>query len=213
MLRVFSIFRSIQGESLYQGFPTGFVRLAGCPLHCRYCDSRVACESSGSEMSIEAVAKKVLSFGLPFSAVTGGEPLYQEETPALLTLLADRSRRVILETSGALDILEVDRRVHVVMDIKCPGSGMSDHIVLENLESLTELSHELKFVLSSMADFDWSLKFLEIHRLFDRELLFSPVWGLVNPADIAEWVLKSRITARVQLQLHKVIWPGAEEER
>ena len=213
MIRVFSIFKSVQGESTFQGMPCGFVRLAGCPLQCSYCDTRAACESDGKSTEISEVVQSVASLRVPLVEVTGGEPLAQEGTPALLTVLADQYGQVLLETSGAFQIKDLDPRVRVIMDIKCPGSGMSDRFLFENLEDLNGFGHELKFVVSSREDFDWATSFCISHDLLNREILISPVHRILDPSKLASWLIESRLNLRLQLQLHKVIWPDAEEER
>ncbi len=212
MLRVYSIFDSIQGESLYQGLPMTFIRLAGCPLSCLYCDTREACVSEGAPMSVDAIVNQTLRLEMPFVEVTGGEPLFQVETPTLLAVLAGHFDKVLLETSGAFPLYEVIPEVHVVMDIKCPDSGMSHHFLHQNLSFLENRDHELKFVISSQSDFDWSVDFCTSNHLLDREIVFSPVTSLVSASDLAQWILKRRLNTRLRIQLHKLLWPDATEE-
>jgi 7-carboxy-7-deazaguanine synthase len=190
-----------------------FVRLAGCPLNCRYCDTREACTAMGTSMSIDDIVRRSSSSSLPFIEVTGGEPLSQPETPDLLLELSRNFKKVLLETSGAFSVERVPPEVHIVMDVKCPGSGMSDRLFADNLALLSGRDHELKFVVSSRDDFNWSVSFIDQYRLFDRHNVFSPVWGLVNPDDLARWILESGSDVRLVLQLHKVIWPDAKGER
>ena len=213
-LRVFSIFTSIQGESTRQGRPCTFVRLAGCPFSCTYCDTREACESSGEPMSVPAIASEVVAQGLGLVEVTGGEPLAQPGTPALISALADVGLEVLLETSGALPIHELDHRVRVIVDIKTPGSGMHDRMLVANYDRLDPDRHELKLVITGRGDFDWSLQFLVERKLEGLvEILFSPARGWVDAADLAGWLIESRFRGRLQVQLHRVIWPDGEEER
>ena len=211
MLKVFSIFKSIQGESTRAGWPCSFVRLAGCPLECSYCDTREACESEGRPFEIEGLVREVEKLGLPLVEVTGGEPLAQEETPALLSALSDAGFEVMLETSGAFPITNVDSRVRIIMDIKCPGSGMADRMHLKNLDKLIASRHEVKFVVSSKEDFEWSLRFCKEHGLGDSfDVLVSPAHGRVTLNELADWIMGSGAPLRLQPQLHKIIWPKGE---
>jgi len=212
MFRVYSVFSSLQGESTRAGLPCSFVRFAGCPLHCVYCDTRVACESEGFRASLEELVGKVSEFGNNLVEVTGGEPLAQEETLDLLTRLCDEGYEVMLETSGALEIRDVDPRVRIIMDVKCPGSGMSDRILMANFSHLSTEMHELKFVVSSREDFDWGMNFIKANDLENYELLFSPAHGLVSLEDLSRWILDAPVAVRAQPQLHKLIWPDAEVE-
>jgi len=212
MFRVYSVFSSVQGESTRAGLPCTFVRLAGCPLHCVYCDTRDACESEGADITLEELVSKVSKSGNNLVEVTGGEPLAQEETLDLLATLCDEGYQVMLETSGAMEISNVDRRVRIVMDVKCPGSGMSDRILMRNFSHLNSEMHELKFVVSSRKDFDWGMDFITANGLENYELLFSPVYELVTLKDLSGWILDAPVAVRIQPQLHKLIWPGAEVE-
>lgn len=214
LIKVYSIFASIQGESTSQGRPTGFVRLAGCPLSCSYCDTREACESPGRSMTVDEVLKEVSKLGPRLVEVTGGEPLAQSDTQLLLASLCDAGYEVMVETSGAFPIERLDPRVRVVMDVKCPGSGMTDRMRFENLDALIPDRHELKFVISSKEDFEWAVDLCRERGLDSRaELLVSPVYGVVTPPELAGWVLSSEVPLRLQIQLNKVIWPEGEEER
>jgi 7-carboxy-7-deazaguanine synthase len=165
-------------------------------------------------MRITGIIAAVSAFGLGLVEVTGGEPLAQAGTPALLTSLADAGFEVLLETSGALSIRDLDPRVRVIIDVKTPGSGMHDRMIATNYERLDPQRHELKLVVTNREDFDWGLSFLGDRDLVGRvEVLFSPARGLVEAADLAAWLIESRSPARLQVQLHRVIWPDAEEER
>lgn len=211
-MRIHEIFLSIQGESASIGLPTVFVRTTGCHLRCRWCDTEYAFYE-GSDLTVEQIASRVDELGRSFRRVclTGGEPLLQprEEIQALL----DRWQRheVSIETSGAVPL--GDWRLHDgqrwVMDVKCPGSRMAHRMCWENVDLLRP-QDEAKFVVADRADFDWALRKVAEHRLDRRcRLLFSPVHGELKAADLACWVLDARLDARVQLQLHKLIW-GAE---
>lgn len=213
-LRVYSIFSSIQGESTRAGLPCAFVRLAGCPLRCAWCDTRAACESPGEPRSIEEVAAAVERLGPGLVEVTGGEPLFQDEAHALLRRLCDAGREVLLETSGALPIDRVDTRVRVVMDVKCPASFMVERFCRSNLRLLGRQPFEIKFVVADRADFDFAVRFAIDEGLAGRaELLVAPVFGALDPALLASWLLAAPIPLRLQLQLHRIIWMGEEGER
>ena len=211
MLRVNEIFYSIQGESTRVGLPTVFVRLTGCPLRCTWCDSEYAF-SGGASLTIDTILTQVGQYECRHVCVTGGEPLAQKETLALLQALCDAGYAVSLETSGALDVSSVDTRVSRIMDIKAPGSGESSKNRWENLQALG--SHdEIKFVLSSQEDYEWARDVLFKHHLMDIcPVLFSPVQGQLDPTQLAEWLLQDRLPVRFQLQLHKLLW-GNERGR
>jgi 7-carboxy-7-deazaguanine synthase len=204
-MRVTEIFYSIQGESSFVGQPCVFVRLTGCPLRCTWCDTEYAFYG-GSEQSIEYILGKVESYGCRLVEITGGEPLAQSEAFPLITKLCERGYDVLIETSGAIDTATVDTRAHVILDVKCPGSGMSDRMHWPNLDRLT-MKDEAKFVLAERADYEWARQVLEQHELATRcTVLMSPVFGSLDPRQLAEWVLADRLPVRLQLQLHKLIW-------
>jgi 7-carboxy-7-deazaguanine synthase len=187
------------------GFPTAFIRLTGCPLRCRYCDTEYAFHE-GEYTSIEAVVDAVGGLAVRHVCVTGGEPLAQPACIPLLRRLCDQGYRVSLETSGALDIGAVDARVSRVVDVKTPDSGEAARNRLENYGLLTA-HDQLKFVIGSRADYDWSRQFIAQHSLQGRcDILFSPSFGQVKPADLAQWILDDRLDVRFQLQLHKILW-------
>ena len=207
-LRVNEIFHSLQGESRSSGFPTVFVRLTGCPLRCGYCDSEYAFHE-GKWMTAAQILAEVANYHPRFVTVTGGEPLAQRPCQALLTQLCDVGYEVSLETSGALDIAEVDERVRIVMDIKTPGSGEASKNKAANLQYLKS-TDEIKFVLCDRADYEWSRELLGRERLAERcEVLFSPVWERLAPKALAEWILADRLPVRMQVQLHKLLWGEA----
>ena len=204
-MQVTEIFHSIQGESTWAGQPCVFVRLTGCPLRCSWCDTDYAF-SGGSEQSIDAILDAVRSYECPLVEVTGGEPLAQPDCTSLLSRLCDDPLTVLLETSGALDTANVDPRVRIILDVKCPGSGMTDRMHWPNVERLRS-SDEAKFVIKDRGDYDWA-KATVTRFGIDRRctVLFSPVFGALDPRHLAEWVLADRLPVRYQLQLHKLIW-------
>ncbi|MEK7269166.1 MAG: 7-carboxy-7-deazaguanine synthase QueE [Nitrospirota bacterium] len=204
-MRVTEIFHSIQGESSYAGQPCVFVRLTGCPLRCSWCDSEYTF-SGGTDMTIEDVLAKVRSYGCHLVEVTGGEPLHQPETLLLVEALCSEGCEVLIETSGAIDISPVDKRAHVILDVKCPGSGMTERVNWENLRHVTG-KDEVKFVIKDRADDDWAGSILKKYDLENRcTVLFGPVFGELEPRQLAEWILADRLPVRFQLQLHKYVW-------
>ena len=204
-LRINEIFHSLQGEADAVGYPTVFVRLTGCPLRCQYCDTEYAFHA-GDWLSFDDIEAKVGGYGARHVCVTGGEPLAQPNCLKLLERLCDLGFEVSLETSGAMDIAAVDSRVSRVVDVKTPGSREAARNRIENFE-LLGLKDQLKFVICSRADYDWSKAFLQEHRLPQRcRILFSPSYTEVSPTALAEWILADRLPVRFQLQLHKVLW-------
>lgn len=204
-LRINEIFHSLQGEADAVGYPTVFVRLTGCPLRCRYCDTAYAFHA-GDWLDLEDIVERVRGYGTPYVCVTGGEPLAQPNCLKLLGRLCDQGFNVSLETSGALDISSVDPRVSRVIDVKTPGSQEAARNRIENFELLTQRD-QLKFVICSREDYDWSKAFLQEHGLSGQcRILFSPSYEEVPPAALADWILADRLPVRFQLQLHKVLW-------
>jgi 7-carboxy-7-deazaguanine synthase len=204
-LRVTEIFHSLQGETSRSGLPTVFVRLTGCPLRCGYCDTAYAFHG-GSNRTIPEILAEVACHGTRYVTVTGGEPLAQKPCLELLTALCDAGCDVSLETSGALDVSGVDPRVSRIMDVKTPGSSEEGKNRWANLEHLTPRD-EIKFVLCDRADYEWARQVIRERRLDERcPLLLSPVFGQLDPRQLAEWVLADRLPVRVQLQLHKLLW-------
>ncbi|HEX4242524.1 MAG TPA: 7-carboxy-7-deazaguanine synthase QueE [Steroidobacteraceae bacterium] len=204
-LRINEIFHSLQGEADAVGFPTVFVRLTGCPLRCRYCDTEYAFHA-GDWLELDEILDKVRSFGARHVCVTGGEPLAQPNCLTLLERLCDAGFEVSLETSGAMDVSGVDTRVSRVIDVKTPGSGEAARNRLENLPFMTQ-QDQLKFVICSRADYDWSKAYLEEHALPTRcRVLFSPSYEELSPSALADWILADRLPVRFQVQLHKVLW-------
>jgi 7-carboxy-7-deazaguanine synthase len=206
-LVVHEIYASIQGESTFAGLPCAFVRTTGCNLRCVWCDTPQAFYG-GTRMPRGEVLARALSFGTPLVELTGGEPLLQPAVLPLLSELCDAKRTVLLETSGEADISGVDARVHKIMDLKCPGSGESHRNRWSNLDSLGP-GDEIKFVLADRADYEWMRETLRERRLADvtPNLLASTVFGRLAARDVVAWVLEDRLPVRVQLQLHKFIWP------
>lgn len=208
-LRITEIFFSLQGETRTSGLPTVFVRLTGCPLRCQYCDTAYAF-SGGEIMSIEAILQQVASNNPRYVCVTGGEPLAQPNCLPLLRQLCDAGYDVSLETSGALDITETDRRVSRVVDLKTPGSAEVGRNLYENIGQLTA-NDQIKFVICSREDYDWAVSKLIEYRLDARagEVLFSPSQGQLDARSLADWIIADNLPVRLQLQLHKILWNDA----
>jgi len=206
-LRISEIFFSLQGETRRIGLPTVFVRLTGCPLRCTYCDTSYAF-SGGQGMSIADILEQVAGFAPRYVCVTGGEPLAQKHCLTLLTALCDAGYDVSLETSGALDIGGVDARVMRVLDIKTPASGEEAKNRWDNLPLLTQ-HDEIKFVLCGEDDYAWAKQIIAQHDLAAKcEVTFSPAHGSLDATQLAEWILRDRLPVRMQLQLHKILWPN-----
>jgi 7-carboxy-7-deazaguanine synthase len=207
MLRITEIFHSIQGESSHAGRPCVFVRLTGCNLRCRWCDSEYTF-TGGEKMSLDAIMERVRDYRCNLVEVTGGEPLAQSESLDLIRRLCDERFEVLIETSGSIDIEPVDRRAKIILDIKCPGSGESAKNRWANLDHLKSVD-EIKFVIADRADYEWSKTIIDERQLQRWTILMSPVWGEMDMKSLAEWMLADRLPARFQTQLHKHIW-GAE---
>lgn len=206
-LKITEIFHSIQGESSTVGWPTVFVRLTGCPLRCVYCDTAYAFHG-GDWMTIDDIVQRVGSFQARYVTVTGGEPLAQKRVHDLMGRLCDDGYRVSLETSGALDVSSVDPRVMKVMDVKTPASGESDRNLWANVDCLGG-DDQIKFVIGSRDDYEWSkAQILERDLSRRADVLLSPVYGQLEPGDLADWMLRDRVPARLQIQLHKALWGG-----
>ena len=205
-LTINEIYFSVQGESTWAGRTCVFVRLTFCDLRCSYCDTEYAFYE-GKKQTLGEIVDAVTAYDCPLVEVTGGEPLLQKNVLPLMTLLADAGRTVLLETSGAHDISAVDSRVHRIMDLKTPGSGEVERNLFSNIEHLTARD-EVKFVIGSREDYDWSRTQVREHRLALRcqAVLFSPIFGRIDPREIVEWVLADNLPVRFQLQMHKFIW-------
>jgi 7-carboxy-7-deazaguanine synthase len=205
-LTVNEIFLSVQGESSWAGLPCVFVRLTGCDLRCSYCDTTYAF-TEGTRRPLDEVLAEVLAFDCPLVEVTGGEPLLQPASLELMTALCDAGLTVLLETSGAHDISKVDSRVHRIMDLKTPDSGECARNLESNIRHLTQRD-EVKFVINSRTDYEWARQKACEHSLPGRvqAVLFSPVFGKIDPASLVQWILEDRLQVRFQLQMHKFIW-------
>jgi 7-carboxy-7-deazaguanine synthase len=206
-LHINEIFYSIQGESTHAGRPCVFVRLTGCNLRCRWCDTEYAFYE-GRKMTIAEVATIVTSHQCNLVEITGGEPLLQEGIYPLADTLLKSQHTVMIETSGAVDVSRLDPRVIKIMDLKCPGSGECDRNLWSNLGHLSARD-EVKFVLADRADYEWARHTIRARNLDGRvnALLMSPVFGVQDPAELAQWILEDRIPVRLQIQIHKHIWP------
>ncbi|MCU7960846.1 MAG: 7-carboxy-7-deazaguanine synthase QueE [gamma proteobacterium symbiont of Bathyaustriella thionipta] len=204
-MRVTEIFLSLQGESRSSGWPTVFIRLSGCPLRCVYCDTAYAF-SGGEKLSVQQILQQTERYQVRHVTVTGGEPLAQKNCHELLRRLCDAGYSVSLETSGAMDVCELDPRVERVIDIKTPGSGEQPRNRWENLQCLKD-SDQIKFVITDEADYRWAIEIMQQHNLAGQcEVLFSPVAGDLSPTQLADWIVRDRLPVRFQIQLHKLLW-------
>ena len=205
-MKVNEIFTSIQGETSFAGLPFIFVRLTGCNLRCFYCDTKYAYEE-GAEWSVEQVVIEIQQRDIPRIAVTGGEPLLQDETNHLCSQLVDRGFTVLLETNGSISIKNIDQRVCRILDLKCPGSGMDAHMDFKNISYLTSRD-EVKFVVSDRNDFQWALTIINRYNLEEKtHILMSTANPILHPRELAEWIIQEKLNARLQLQLQKYLWP------
>jgi len=205
MLKVNEIFFSIQGESSRAGLPCVFVRLTYCNLRCSYCDTEYAFYE-GSDFSTDEIINKVKSYSCNLVEITGGEPLMQNECLNLMKKLCDSGFDVMLETGGSLPIDSVAPRVMIIMDLKCPSSGMMKKNLYDNIELLKKID-EVKFVISNREDYDWSKEILTKYQINKKcDILFSVVFGLLEPITIVNWILEDKLNVRFQLQMHKFIW-------
>ena len=206
---VAEVFTSIQGEGSRAGFPSVFIRLQGCELRCKWCDTPYALDlkERATMLSGEDLLNKIYSSGIKFVTITGGEPLNQKAILPFMSFLCDKDYTVVLETNGHLEIAEVDRRVVKVMDLKCPGSGMEKFNNYRNLEAL-EQKDEIKFVILDRNDYEWAKAKIKEYDLNKKvgTILFSPVWGKLEPKYLSEWILKDALPVRLNLQIHKYIW-------
>lgn len=204
-MKVCEIFASIQGESTYAGIPCVFVRLTGCNLRCSYCDTRYAYDE-GLEMTEDDIVARVTGYGLEVVEITGGEPFVQESVPSLISRLIDQGLKILVETNGSLSIANADPRATIIMDVKTPGSGMSENLLMENFEHLKR-SDEVKFVITGRSDYEWAKDFAAALGLSKKcSVLFSPLYGIIPPAYLAEWIVQDKLPVRLNLQLHKYIY-------
>lgn len=201
------IFFSIQGESTYAGLPCVFVRLYGCNLACNWCDTPYArINGNAREMSVDAVIQEAGKYRCPLVEITGGEPLIQPEAPALAKRLLDDGLRVLIETNGTVDLAGLDAGIVKIVDVKCPSSGHAGSFIMENMKFITP-EDELKFVIADRQDYEFAKEFLEeFVRGQTAKVLFAPVQPALAPKELADWMLRDRLCARLQLQLHKYIW-------
>lgn len=207
-MQVCETFVSILGEASFVGFPAFFIRLSGCNLRCRYCDTTYA-YSGGREQTIASLVAEARQAGQKLVLVTGGEPLVQDDCPRLLAELAAAGFRVLLETNGSRPIQDLDSRVHRIVDLKCPGSGMAAHNYLKNFEVLTG-QDELKCVVCDRQDFDWALQTIRPWKSWERhQVLLAPAFGVLPPAELAAWILETKLPLRLNLQIHKYLWDPA----
>jgi len=205
-LRVNEIFFSIQGESTWAGRPCVFVRLTGCNMRCVWCDTGYAFYE-GRQMEVGEIVDRIRGFGCKLVEVTGGEPLLQKGVNALFEVLLAEDYTVLVETSGERDLSLIDPRVVTIMDLKCPGSGVGGRNRWRNLAYLTRRD-EVKFVLADRRDYEWACEVIGTHNLASRvnAVLLSPVYGQLDPASLAAWILEDRLPVRMQLQIHKQVW-------
>ena len=202
-LNINEIFYSLQGEAREVGLPTVFVRLTGCPLRCTYCDTEYAFKGNNM-LSIDEILAEVKQYNTRYVCVTGGEPLAQIDCHVLLDALIKDDYQVSLETSGSIDIGAVNSGVSIVMDVKTPSSNESKHNKYDNIAKL-EVKDQLKFVIGSKADFDWSVDFINQYPT-EAGVLFSPVFDTVTPTQLADWILSKQLNVRMQVQMHKLLW-------
>jgi len=205
-LKINEIYQSIQGESSWAGWRCVFVRLTACDLRCTYCDTEYAFYE-GRKRQVDDILDEVVAFDSPLVEITGGEPLLQKNVLPLMTRLCDAGKTVLIETSGAHDISKIDPRVHRIMDLKTPGSGECVRNLWSNIPHL-EKRDEVKFVIGSREDYEWSREQVRVHHLDERcgGVLFSPIFGRIEPRDIVDWIVADKLPVRFQLQMHKFIW-------
>jgi len=209
-MKVCEIFTSIQGESTFAGLPCTFIRLSGCNLRCAYCDTKYSYDE-GVETGLKDILRRIDAAGIRLVEITGGEPLLQgEETNALIKALVDRDYEVLIETNGSMNIKELDKRAIVVLDMKTPGSGMSDKMDLTNLKMI-KTSDEVKFVICSRDDYEWSKELILRFRLEKRcTVLLSPGFGMLQPRQLAAWIIEDRLHVRLNIQVQKYIFDPNE---
>lgn len=204
-LRLIEIFQSVQGETSFSGLPTTFIRLAACNLRCTWCDTTYSFKK-GELFSLEDILAKTAHFGHKHVCITGGEPLLQENVYPLMVSLLNKGHVVSLETSGSLSTKLVDPRVHVILDVKCPSSGMAEKHDYTNMDLLRP-HDEVKFVVQDRMDFDYALEICQKYALYEKcAVLFSPVFGKLNPQSLVSWMLEEKSPARLNMQIHKFIW-------
>jgi len=205
LLKVNEIYYSVQGESSKAGLPCVFIRLTYCNLRCSYCDTEYAFYE-GEEKTIEEIIREVLKYNCNLVEITGGEPLVQNESLELMKKLCDEGFEVMIETGGSLPVKEIDKRVMIIMDLKCPSSKMMKKNLYENIEFLKK-TDEIKFVIGNREDYNWSREIIAKYNLNEKcSILFSVVFGQLEPVQLVNWILEDRLNVRYQLQMHKIIW-------
>ncbi|MFZ1291093.1 MAG: radical SAM protein [Melioribacteraceae bacterium] len=205
MIKINEIFYSIQGESSKVGLPCIFIRLTFCNLRCTYCDTEYSF-FEGKDYSIDEILSEIKKYKCNLVEITGGEPLVQNESLELMKILCDNKYEVMLETGGSLSIENVDQRVKIILDFKCPSSKMEKKNYYENINFLKPID-EIKFVIGNREDFEWSKNLINKYKLDEKcEILFSPVFGKIGYKDLSEWILADNLNVRFQIQLHKHIW-------
>lgn len=205
LLRVTEIYPSVQGESSFAGKPCSFVRLTGCPLRCRWCDTAYGFEG-GEDLAIADIITRLKHYGLKLVELTGGEPLAQAAANSLMATLINEGFELLLETGGSEDIKGVPPQTHIILDIKCPDSRMAHRNLWSNL-GLLKPTDEIKFVVASKADYQWAKQIIAKHDLDQRfQVLVSPAYGLIQPKDLSSWIVEDKLNVRLNLQLHKFIW-------
>lgn len=210
MIKINEIYHSIQGESSKSGLPTVFVRLTYCNLRCSYCDSEYAFEE-GDEMSIDEIVKEVKKYNCGLVEVTGGEPLFQCECLDLMKRLCDEGFEVMIETGGSLPIKDIDERVMIILDLKCPSSKMMKKNLYQNLDYIKP-ADEIKFVIGDREDYDWVKEIMDKYNLTEKcTVLFSVVFGKLEPVKLVEWILEDKLKVKYQLQIHKYIWEPSKK--
>lgn len=207
-----SIFRSLQGESTYQGLPCTFIRLSECNLRCLYCDTKYSYQR-GKSFSIKEVIDAICEYPLDLVEITGGEPLLQEkEVISLCHMLLTLKIKVLIETNGSIDISTLPAEVIKIMDVKCPGSGMHENNLLSNFSKLNK-DDQIKFVIKDRNDFDWSIQIVRKYKLLENAIvIFSTVAGELSLENMANWILETKLGIRMQIQLHKYIWLNSNKE-
>lgn len=211
-MKVCEIFKSIQGESSYAGMPCLFIRLTGCNLRCKYCDTKYA-YFEGEELSEEKIVSEVHHAGINLVEITGGEPLLQKEVYHLIKTLLDEGYKVLIETNGSISIKDIDKRAVIILDIKTPGSGMNKEMKLSNLDYIKKID-EIKFVITDRIDYEWSKGIIHQYKLKDRcHILISPAYGILQPEELAKWILGDALEVRLNLQIHKYIFNSGKNRK
>jgi len=205
-LAICELYESIQGETSLSGIPTSFIRLAGCPLRCHWCDSDFT-YTSATQLSFKEIFKTLQQFGWPHVCVTGGEPLFQTATIPFLQELSQKHYVISLETNGAFPIKEIPPSIKIILDIKCPKSGMTEHNFWENL-SIIQPKDEIKCVIADRTDYEWAIDVIQKHQLIEKKIpiLFSTVWEQLDPKILTEWIIADKLNVRLNIQIHKYIW-------